>query len=44
MYMVSRSKYLKIKHTANTIRHIVMDLLIVEIIVISGIVIASSMI
>ena len=44
MYMVSRSKYLKIKHTLNTIRHITMDLLIVEIIVIAGIVIASSMI
>lgn len=42
--MISRSKYLKIKHTANTINHIVMDILIVEIIVISGIVIASSLI
>lgn len=42
--MIKRHTYLKIKHTTNTIRHIVMNLLITEIIVISGIVIASSLI
>lgn len=44
MYMVSRSKYLKIKRTLRTTRYITLSLLLVELIILAGTIIANAMI
>lgn len=41
--MISRTKYLKIKKGIRTLRYIATSLLLVELVVVSGIVIAASM-